>query len=140
VAPIIKKASDFTLLIAEDSAGSRAMYEKVFKREGYGVATCDNAAQAMAELKEAKYDLLITDLEMPKSNTFELFPFLRDEFPKLPVLIVSGHYKDLQEDFRNKGFNISGFLNKPVQVSVLSKKVAEILGVSQTPDADPRRR
>ncbi len=131
--PVTKKPSDFTLLIAEDSAGSRAMYEKVFNKEGYKVVTCDNAAQAMAELKETKVDLLITDLEMPKANTFELFPYLRDEFPRLPVLVVTGHYRDFTQEFAAKGFKISGFLNKPVTVSALSGKVREVLGIASAP-------
>jgi DNA-binding NtrC family response regulator len=127
----MRKSSDFTILFAEDNPAMQAVYVKAFEREGYKVFTADNAAQVMAELHEGKFDLLVTDLEMPAANTFELFPFLKKEYPKLPVIIVSGHYKDLQTDFLDKGYRISAFLNKPIAVSVLKEKIEEILRIGE---------
>src|SRR4051812_19145992 len=123
------KSSDLTLLFAEDNESSRTVYEKAFTREGYKVLSCDNAAQVMAELKDGKVDLLVTDLEMPKANTLDLFPFLKKEFPRLPVIVVTGHYQGLQGDFTAKGYHVSAFFNKPLELSVLKEKVRELLKV-----------
>jgi DNA-binding NtrC family response regulator len=121
-----------TLLIAEDNLGIQEVYKKVFGREGFNIVLCDNAAQAMAELSEQKIDLLITDLEMPLANTFELFPFLKEKFPNLPVIIVTGHYKDFQSEFAQKGFRMSAFFNKPIGVFTLLDKVREVLKMEKT--------
>ncbi len=125
----MNEPSSFNLLFAEDDPNIRALYKSAFEKEGFRVFTCDNAAQTLAELKTEKIDLLVTDLEMPKANTLELFPVLKKEYPKLPVIVVSGHYKDLKEDFSKKGFKISAYINKPVGVTEVKNKVKEILGI-----------
>lgn len=123
------KSSGCTLLFAEDDPGVRKLYEKSFAKQGFRVITCDNAVQVMAELRDEKIDLLVTDLEMPEANTLELFPFLKKEYPRLPVIVVSGHYQGMQDSFKKKGFQVTAFFNKPVETSVLSAKIREILKV-----------
>ncbi len=127
--------SDYTILFAEDNPSITALYMKAFTKEGYKVLTCDNAAQAMAEIQDEEIDLLVTDLAMPAANTFELFPFLKEKYPKLPVIIVSGKYQDLKTDFLDKGFKVNAFLQKPVELSALKAKVAEVLKVDPTAKA-----
>jgi DNA-binding NtrC family response regulator len=123
------KCSDCTLLIAEDNAASMKVYEKAFGRDGYKVLTCDNAAQVMAELRDGKVDLLVTDLEMPKANTLELFPFLKKEYPRLPVIVVSGHYAGLQDEFSSRDYPVAAFFGKPVELAALTEKVKAILKI-----------
>jgi len=125
----MRKCSDFTILLAEDNPGIKDLYVKAFGKEGYKVLTCDNAASIMAELNDGKVDLLVTDLEMPAANTLELFPFLKKEHPNLPVIIVTGHYVDLQQDFLARGYKIAAFFNKPTDLAVLKAKAREILKI-----------
>jgi DNA-binding NtrC family response regulator len=125
------KCSDFTIMFAEDNLQIQKVYEKNFLKEGYKVVLAEHGAQVMAELKEQKVDLLVTDLEMPGMNTLELFPYLKKHYPQLPVIIVSGHYTDLQEDFQAKGFEYKAFFTKPVSVGVLKEKVREIFGIEK---------
>ena len=125
----MRKTSDFTILVAEDNPGVKALYVKVFEKEGYKVLTCDNAASIMAELNDGKVDLLLTDLEMPAANTLELFPFLKKEHPNLPVIVVTGHYVDLQQDFLSRGYKIAAFFNKPTDLAVLTAKARQILKI-----------
>src|SRR5690349_17327448 len=105
------KSSDLTILFAEDNPGIQKIYEKNFAQEGFRVVVAEHGARVLAELREQKVDLLVTDLEMPGANTLELFPILKKEFPRLPVIIVSGHYVNLKEDFLNKGFDVKAFIN-----------------------------
>jgi DNA-binding NtrC family response regulator len=125
----LKRYSDFTLLFADDDPSIRAIYSKSFTKEGYRVLTCDNASQVMAELNEQKVDLLVTDLEMPKANTLDLFPALKKAYPRLPVVVVTGHYQGMKEEFLSKGYNVTAFLNKPAETSVLKIVIKDILKV-----------
>jgi DNA-binding NtrC family response regulator len=68
---------------------------------------------------------------MPGMNTLELFPILKKEYPRLPVIVVTGHYLNLQEDFVAKGFDIKAVFNKPVGISELKEKVRRILKISE---------
>jgi CheY-like chemotaxis protein len=121
------KNSDFTILFAEDNLEAQKMYERHFVKEGYRVLLAEHGARVMAELRDQKVDLLVTDLEMPGMNTLELFPILKKDYPRLPVIVVSGHYKDLEGDFLKKGFDIKAFLGKPLVISELKEKIREIL-------------
>ncbi len=123
------KSSNCTILFAEDNQGIQKIYEKNFMKEGYQVILAEHGARAMAELHEQKVDLLVTDMFMPGMDTLELFSILKKEFPNLPIIVVSGHYADLKEDFQNKGFNVKAFFNKPVSVGDLKAKVKEVLKI-----------
>jgi hypothetical protein len=59
----------------------------------------------------------------------DVFPILKKEYSRLPVIVVSGHYKDLQKDFLDRGFSVAAFLSKPTEVSVLKAKIREILKI-----------
>lgn len=121
--------STFTILFAEDNPQIMRLYQKSFTQDGYKVLTSTNAAEAMAEIQAEKVDLLVTDLAMPEANTFDLFNLLKEKYPKLPVIIVSGKYMDLKESFLDKGYKVTDFLQKPIELSVLKAKVAQVLGI-----------
>jgi len=121
--------SNFTILFAEDDVQVMWLYQKSFAQEGYKVLVSTNAAEAMAELQAEKVDLLVTDLAMPEANTFDLFNLLKEKYPRLPVIIVSGKYLDLKESFMDKGYKVTDFLQKPIALSALKAKVAEVLGI-----------
>jgi two-component system KDP operon response regulator KdpE len=123
--------SGFTLLFADDDPQVMNLYKITFAGDGHRILTSSNAAEAMAELQDEKVDLLVTDLVMPQANTFELFDLLKEKFPKLPVIVVSGKYKDHPEDFTDKGYKVAAFLPKPARLAVLKAKVDEVLGINQ---------
>ena len=123
------KCSDFTIMFAEDDPLSQKVYERAFVKDGYKVVMVEHGARAMAELREQKVDLLVTDLQMPGMNTLELFPILKNDYPRLPVIVVTGHYGNLMEDFKAKGFDIKAIFNKPLVVSELKEKIKKILKI-----------
>jgi CheY-like chemotaxis protein len=127
----VMKTSDFTILFAEDEKGIQKIYERNFSKEGYRVVLAEHGARALAELREQKVDLLVTDMHMPGMNSLEFLDLLRRDYPRLPVIVVSGHYMNMREDFLNRGFIIKAFINKPVAVSELRKKIREILKVEE---------
>ena len=124
------KCSDFTILVAEDEPGLRKIYEKSLSAEGYRLIMAESGARAMAELYETTVHLLITDIKMETMSALELLPILKRDHPKLPVILVSGRYDGLEEDFRKKGFdNVKTFFQKPLSMDLLKQKVRQILKV-----------
>src|ERR1700679_4199056 len=101
------KCSDFTIMFADDNELIQKVYEKNFTKEGYKVVLVEHGARVLAELAEQKIDLLVTDMEMPGMNTLELFSILKNDYPRLPVIVVTGHYVNLMEEFKSKGFERS---------------------------------
>ncbi|MEL7331756.1 MAG: hybrid sensor histidine kinase/response regulator [Cyanobacteria bacterium J06560_2] len=86
------------VLVVDDSMTVRAMEQKLLKNRGYDVDIAVNGAEGWNSLQVNTYDLLITDVDMPRMNGIELIEHLRAYAPtqKLPVIVVS--YKDREED------------------------------------------
>ena len=124
------------ILIAEDDPGARKLYEKAFKQEGFEVVMVEAGGQILAEISESSYDLLITDLKLAGTSALEVLPVVRQKRPNMPVIVVSGHYVNLVEDFHRKGFNVNMFLHKPLSLAELKKAVRSLLGLpEETPKA-----
>jgi CheY-like chemotaxis protein len=116
-------------MFADDNELIQKIYEKNFTKEGFKVVLAEHGARVLAELAEQKIDLLVTDIKMPGMNTLELFSILKNDYPRLPVIVVTGHYVNLMEEFKSKGFELKAVLNKPVSAGVLKEKVREILKI-----------
>src|ERR1039457_6940207 len=124
----------FTILIAEDEEASRLLYFEELSDEGYRVITAENGFQVLGTLEDEKVDLLMTDIKMPDMHAMEMIPKVREEHPILPILVASA-FKGMEDDFTLKGFNISGFFAKPVDMEGLKRKIHEILAEKLTPVA-----
>lgn len=123
------KHNDFKILIAEDDAAIRKLYEKSFNQEGYEVVTVASGSEILAELSDSSFDLLITDLKLDHMSALEILPDVRKSHPRLPVIVVSGYYGNMVDDFHEKGFNVSLFLSKPLGLSDLKMAVRRVLGL-----------
>lgn len=123
------------ILIAEDDPGARKLYEKAFKQEGYEVVLVEAGGQILAEISESSFDLLITDLKLAGTSALEVLPVVRQKRPNMPVIVVSGHYVNLVEDFHMKGFKVNMFLHKPLSLAELKKAVRALLGL---PEESPK--
>ncbi len=116
----------FTILLAEDEAASRLLYTEELTEAGYRVLTAENGLQALGLLEDEKVDLLMTDIKMPDMHAMEMIPRVRADHPHLPILVASA-FKGMEDDFNLKGFNISGFFPKPVNIEALKAKIQQIL-------------
>ncbi len=123
------KKTDFRILIAEDDMGAQKLYQKTFAQEGYEIVMAEAGGQVLAELEEGHFDLLITDLKLQAMSALEVLPDIRKRFPNLPVIVVSGYYVNMMEEFNQKGFNVNLFMNKPLSLNDLKKAVRRILGI-----------
>ncbi|MCE9618992.1 MAG: hybrid sensor histidine kinase/response regulator [Planctomycetes bacterium] len=86
------------ILVVDDSITVREVERQMLARLGYEVQTAVDGVDGFAQLKAGSFDLLVTDVDMPRMNGIEFVKALRREsrFANLPVAIVS--YKDRAED------------------------------------------
>lgn len=121
--------NDFKILIAEDDPGARKLYDKAFRQEGYEVVMVTSGSEMMAELDEQSFDLLVTDLKLDGMSALEALPHIRQKNARMPIIVVSGYYVNLVEEFHEKGFNVELFLHKPLGLSDLKTAVRRVLGL-----------
>jgi two-component system chemotaxis sensor kinase CheA len=82
---------NLSLLVADDSITSRTLLKNVLEGAGYRVQTAVDGLEAWALLKTEAFDLVITDVEMPRLNGFELTVRIRadEQLRDLPVVLVT---------------------------------------------------
>jgi CheY-like chemotaxis protein len=126
--PDVARATGETILIVEDEERLRRMIERMFRQLGYRVASAGNASEALALDSDllASVDLLVTDVVMPGASGPELAEQLRERWPSLPVLYLSGYNEDTSLG-RQVEEGCSGFLGKPFNRDELGGAVRELL-------------
>jgi len=89
-------ASRGYVLVVDDSITTRTMEKSILTAHGYDVVIAISAEDALEKVATTSFDLVISDVEMPGLNGFELTERLRamDEYRNVPVIIVSSLSKD----------------------------------------------
>jgi len=82
-----------TVLIVEDEAQQRAQIERALVQAGHQVEQASSGNEALARLKEKRYDLLITDLMMDEGTGFEVLEWISRNAPGFPVVVCSSYAK-----------------------------------------------
>lgn len=97
-----KRETDWNILLVDDSLTSKALLKNIMESAGYRVLTASDGAEAMAALRSGSWDLVVSDVEMPRVNGLQLTRWIRTESdtPNIPVILVSTLYS---EDDRMRG-------------------------------------
>ncbi len=79
------------VLVVEDSVTSRALLQTILERDGYLVRTAVDGMEALAMLKEHEFDMVVSDVDMPRMNGFTLTEKIRadNRISALPVVLVT---------------------------------------------------
>jgi len=80
-----------SILIAEDSVTSRALLKNILESAGYTVATAVDGIDGFTRLKTERFDLVVSDVEMPRMNGFDFTAKIRKDkaLSRLPVVLVT---------------------------------------------------
>ena len=114
------------------------MLKEMYIQEGVHCDTCTDAAELMEMIRRKEYGLLLTDLNMPEINGFELLELLRasnvGNSKTIPVVVTTASGNCSKEELMERGF--SGCLLKPFSISELIE-VSDKCAMKDTPDEKP---
>jgi two-component system response regulator FlrC len=79
------------ILVADDEAGLRAFVAEALQADGHAVSQSADGAQAAEALRRESFDLLITDLRMPRLDGMALLRRARAEQPEMEVIVMTAH-------------------------------------------------
>jgi len=79
------------VLVVDDEANLRKILSAHLRREGYDVVTAADGEAAQAELGARPFDVVVSDMVMPKVGGLELLRWVLQEHPQVPVIIVTAH-------------------------------------------------
>ena len=122
-----------SVLIVEDEAAVRRLATSVLRDRGYQVQEACDGAEALAVInKSAPFDLVLTDVIMPKMSGRVLYDHLKTSMPEVKVLFMSGYTDDALASHGVLDAEFA-FVEKPFSPSRLACKVREAI------DAAPRK-
>ncbi len=93
-----------SILVVEDSITSRTLLKNILESTGYLVTTAIDGLEGFTKLKEGEFNVVISDIEMPRMNGFELTTKIRSnkKTAEIPVILITSLSK--RED-REKGID-----------------------------------
>jgi two-component system, NtrC family, response regulator PilR len=79
------------ILVLDDDQGMREFLEIMLAKEGYDVTTADSPVKAINLCRKTAYDLVITDLKMPKIDGIEFLKTIKDHRPETVVILITAY-------------------------------------------------
>jgi two-component system, NtrC family, response regulator AtoC len=79
------------ILVVDDELNMRLVLSAMLKKEGYDVSTASNGREALKVLLQDDVDVVVTDLKMPELDGMGLLEQIMDQYPAMPVIIITAH-------------------------------------------------
>jgi len=116
------------LLIEDDEIVLKAL-GRFLEKEGFTVQKCSNGKEGLKKLEENTYDLVITDLNMPYANGFEVMSRIRSQerHEKTPVIVITsmGSESAITQCYH---IGANDFIRKPIMPHELHVRIKKLLG------------
>src|SRR6266513_4962087 len=100
----------YRLLFIDDEPLGRETFHRALSAEGYQVCVARDGFAALAQMRGALPDVIISDLKMPNMSGFEFLSIARRRFPQIPIIAVSGAFNAPIEPL---GVLADAFFTKP---------------------------
>ncbi len=80
-----------TVLVAEDDATTRYLIEQYCLDQPFDLTFASDGIEAMQRIKEADFDIMVTDVRLPGVSGGSLLSFMRETHPEVPVIVITGY-------------------------------------------------
>ena len=125
------------ILIVEDDRSASEYLRILLEEQGHDVRATANGIEALVALEASAYDLVISDINMPKMDGLELLTHLGQRWPGLPVIMLTAN-DDVSDVVEAVSRGAVNYLVKPTSASSVSSAVEKAVGVR--PPLDERAR
>jgi two-component system response regulator GlrR len=117
------------IVLVDDDPGLLRLITIRLRSEGFEVAACENASQALTTVPRFLPDVLVTDLRMKDKDGISLLKELQGRYPALPVILLTAHgtIPDAVNATKSGAF---AFLTKPVEKEQLLEQIGAALKIS----------
>jgi CheY-like chemotaxis protein len=114
------------ILIVDDNPNMSTLLAEMFEIFDYESVRASGGMEALEELEKGSFSMVITDLRMPNMTGLELLEKVKEKYPKLPVVLISG-YSVEGCDVEDGTVKPDGFLAKPFMMSDIEKLLNSLL-------------
>ena len=102
------------MLVVDDSLTVRKITGRLLSREGYQVVTAKDGVDALEQLQEVLPDVILSDIEMPRMDGFELVRNIRadNQWKRVPIIMITSRTADKHRKYAEE-IGADHYLGKP---------------------------
>jgi two-component system chemotaxis response regulator CheY len=115
------------ILAVDDSASMRKLLSASLTKQGFRIETGNDGVEGLSRMHELDPDLLITDINMPEMDGFELIEAVRKvhQFRNTPILVLSTEFSDDKKQ-RARQVGATGWITKPFDAEKLGAAIRRV--------------
>jgi two-component system, chemotaxis family, chemotaxis protein CheY len=115
------------ILAVDDSASMRMLLKASLVAQGFRVESANDGVAGLAQMHAVDPDLLITDINMPEMDGFELIEAVRQvhKFRGTPILVLSTEFSD-EKKLRARQAGATGWITKPFDAARLGASIRKV--------------
>ncbi|MEM6731740.1 MAG: response regulator [Myxococcota bacterium] len=119
-----------TVLIVEDSNTMRHLLVYMLKRlRGVSTDEANDGLAALRKVQKNRYDLIITDINMPLMDGFKLLSLIRHADPEVPIIVLTTEGGEADRE-RAMALGANAYLTKPIQAPTVDRVCRELLKIT----------
>lgn len=119
------------ILIVDDIMENRILLREFLHEFGFDITEAADGIEAIELIQEGRYDLILTDIRMPRMDGWELIDFIRNELNMHSLPIVAVTASVMKEDYEHLMKIFDGIIEKPVNRSLLISTMQRFLNHTQ---------
>ncbi len=109
-------------MVVDDDEKIGKLFNKVLSKKDFEVVLCTNGKEALSAMNSYQPDIVITDLQMPTVDGYELTKKIKKDQPNLPVIIMTANLHLIPEDHQ-----ADVTIGKPFSLNYLIKIIEDII-------------
>ena len=115
--------STASVMVVEDDSELREALGETLTLAGYSVATASDGQEALRQLEEQQFDLIVSDIQMPRMDGHNLLKKIKSQHPDLPVMLMTA-YGSIQQAVDAMRDGAVDYMVKPFEAEVLVNMVS----------------
>jgi len=112
-----------SILVVDDELLVRDLLYDFFTDQGWQISVAESASKALGILQNKKIDIVLTDLKMPEMDGMDLTYKVKEDYPDLPVMVMTG-YPSVESAIEALRAKVADYITKPFNINQLLKTVA----------------
>lgn len=113
------------ILIVDDEKSIRITLSEFLKKEGHSVSVASDVEEAISIFNEGNFDIVITDIVMPKRPGTELLKYVREHSQSVQVVIMTGE-PTVDTAIQSVQSGANDYLTKPIQKDVFLQTIRQV--------------
>jgi len=126
------------ILIIDDDIDLCLLLKRYLDRKGYQVTTASTASGGRAALKKNRFDLVLCDMRLPDMDGMDLLKQVRNDYPQIPVVIITG-YSDVRMAVKTIKMGAIEYVTKPIHHEEILLTIEKALENRAEDEVKPRK-